>query len=185
MNLNTLVFITILIVCIAFIVQSEFFMSSSSSSSESTPMSVTSTPLRFFLLGATGRTGQPFLSQALERGHDVTVYVRSASKLPASLQSHPRLHTYTGELDNTNAVAQALHSSQPHVIYAMLASDPAPHTAISTGTHSTLEALKRDENQEWIKHRPIPFISIAGWGLGPRMNGQEKVSSHVCSCQSP
>jgi hypothetical protein len=48
---------------------------------------VASTPLSFFLLGATGRTGLPFLSQALARGHFVTIYVRSC------LQGWSRIRT--------------------------------------------------------------------------------------------
>jgi hypothetical protein len=50
----------------------------------------TAIPFRFFLLGATGRTGLPFLAQALARGHFVTIFVRNVSKLPVALASHPR-----------------------------------------------------------------------------------------------
>jgi hypothetical protein len=53
--------------------------------------SIAAAPLSIFLLRATGRTGVPFLSQALARGHSVTIFVRSTSKLPATVASHPRL----------------------------------------------------------------------------------------------
>ena len=62
---------------------------------------IAATRLSFFLLGATGRTGLPFLSQALARGHSVTIFVRSTSKLPATVASHPRLRAFTGELQVT------------------------------------------------------------------------------------
>lgn len=127
--------------------------------------SVTASPRSFFLLGATGRTGLPFLEQALARGHAVTVFVRSPTKLPAAVASHPRLRTFTGALDEAAKVTQAMRETKPDVVYAMLASDPAPHTAVSTGTHSALLALR-----ELGLGAPVPFISIAGWGLGPTMD---------------
>jgi putative NADH-flavin reductase len=37
--------------------------------------------MRLFILGATGGTGRAFLDQALERGHQVTAFVRSPQKL--------------------------------------------------------------------------------------------------------
>lgn len=40
-----------------------------------------STPMRLFILGATGRTGRALLDQAEQRGHSVTAFVRSPEKL--------------------------------------------------------------------------------------------------------
>jgi hypothetical protein len=123
--------------------------------------------LSFFLLGATGRTGLPFLSQALARGHSVTIFVRSASKLPATVASHPRLRAFTGELQEADKVAQAMREAKPDVMYAMLASEAAPHTAVSTGTHSALLALREVKAAAAAAPKAMPFISIAAWGLGP------------------
>ena len=127
----------------------------------------TATPFRFFLLGATGRTGLPFLAQALARGHFVTIFVRNVSKLPVALASHPRLRTFTGELHEADKMAQAMGEANPDVVYAMLASEAAPHTAVSTGTHSALLALRELKVVAAIEPRTTPFISIAAWGLGP------------------
>src|SRR6202050_2941291 len=80
----------------------------------------TAMPFRFFLLGATGRTGLPFLAQALARGHFVTIFVRNVSKLPVALASHPRLRTFTGELHEADKMAQAMGEANPHVVFAML-----------------------------------------------------------------
>jgi putative NADH-flavin reductase len=121
-------------------------------------------PLRFFVLGATGRTGLPFLAQALARGHHVTVLVRNPSKLPAALASHPNLRAVAGELDDADKMADAIGEAKPDVVYVMLASERAPYTAVSTGTHSVLLALRK---LKAIEPRAMPFISIAGWGLGP------------------
>jgi nucleoside-diphosphate-sugar epimerase len=101
------------------------------------------TRFSFFLLGATGRTGLPFLSQTLARAHSVTIYVRSTSKLPADVASHPQLHAFTGELHEADKVAQAMREAKPDVVFVMLASEPAPHTAVSAGTYSALLALQK------------------------------------------
>jgi hypothetical protein len=124
-------------------------------------------PLRFFLLGATGRTGLPFLEQALARGHFVTVFVRSVSKQPAALASHPHLRIFTGELHAADQMAQAMGAANPDVVCVMLASEAAPYTAVSTGTHSALLALRQLKAVAAVKPGPTPFISIAAWGLGP------------------
>ena len=121
----------------------------------------TAAPFRFFLLGATGRTGLPFLAQALARGHVVTIFVRDVSKLPVALASHPRLRTVTGELHEADKMTRAMGEANPDVVFVMLASETAPYTAVSTGTHSALQAIAA------VKPNPMPFISIAAWGLGP------------------
>jgi hypothetical protein len=124
-------------------------------------------PLRFFLLGATGRTGLPFLEQALARGHFVTIFARNVSKLPAALASHPHLRTFTGELHAADKMAQAMGAANPDVVCVMLASEAAPYTAVSTGTHGALLALRQLKAVAAVKPGPTPFISIAAWGLGP------------------
>src|SRR5580658_5002498 len=93
-------------------------------------MNPTATPFRFFLLGATGRTGLPFLAQALARGHVVTVFVRDVSKLPLALASHSRLRTFTGELYEADKMARAMGQANPDAVFVMLASETAPHTAV-------------------------------------------------------
>ena len=124
-------------------------------------------PLSFFLLGATGRTGLPFLSLSLARGHSVTIYVRSVSKLSAAVASHPQLRTFTGALHEAEKITLALREAAPDVVYIMLASEKAPHTAVSMGTHNVLRALDKWKDFSAIKSDAIPLISIAAWGLGP------------------
>lgn len=46
-------------------------------------VTVAKTPLRLFTIGATGGVGRAVLDQALERGHQVTAFVRSPEKLGA------------------------------------------------------------------------------------------------------
>ena len=123
-------------------------------------------PLSFFLLGATGRTGLPFLSLSLARGHSVTIYVRSVSKLPAAVASHPHLRTFTGALHEADKITLAVRESAPDVVYVMLASEKAPHTAVSMGSHNVLRALETLRDLSALRSGAMPLISIAAWGLG-------------------
>ena len=91
----------------------------------------------------------------------MTIFVRNVSKLPVALASHPRLRTFTGELHEADKMARAMGEANPNVVFAMPASETAPYTAVSTGTHSVLQAVAA------VKPNPMPFISIAAWGLGP------------------
>ena len=83
----------------------------------------TAIPFRFFLLGATGRTGLLFLAQALAHGHFVTSFVRNVPKLPVALVSHPRLRTFSGELHEVDKMARAMGEANPDVVFVMLASE--------------------------------------------------------------
>jgi NAD(P)H-binding len=128
---------------------------------------IAAAPLSLFLLGATGRTGLLFLSQALLRGHFETIFVRSLSKLPAALASHLHLFTFSGELHEADKVAQAMRAAKPDVVYVMLSSETVPHTAVSTSTRTALLALRELRAAAAVESRPMPFISLAAWGLGP------------------
>ena len=133
----------------------------------------TATPLSFVLLGATGRTGLPFMRQALARGHRVTGFTRSMSKIPAELISHPNLTAVEVELDQADKIAAAIANAKPDVVYTMLASDPAPHTALSMGNraaHSALRSMRETATRlgdATTAAKPTPFIAIGAWGLGP------------------
>ena len=74
------------------------------------------TTKRVLVLGATGGTGRQVVSQALEQGHQVTVFVRNPDRL--GLQ-HDRLRTLTGTLpENEQAFAAAVRG-QDVVISAL------------------------------------------------------------------
>ena len=61
--------------------------------------------MRLFLLGATGGTGRLLLDQALDRGHDVTAFVRSPDKIT---QKNPRLTVRAGDPRSADALAAEL-----------------------------------------------------------------------------
>lgn len=60
--------------------------------------------MRIAVLGATGRTGGEFVTQALDGGHEVVAYVRR----PEAMEAKPGLTVVGGQLDDADALAQAL-----------------------------------------------------------------------------
>lgn len=61
--------------------------------------------MRFFILGATGKTGSEVLDLALKNGHSVTAFVRSPQKLP---QNRPGLTVIQGSPADVPAMAKAM-----------------------------------------------------------------------------
>jgi putative NADH-flavin reductase len=61
---------------------------------------VTTPTSRILVLGATGRTGQQVVAQALERGHKVTVFVRDPARLNAASD---RLAVVIGDVTRESA----------------------------------------------------------------------------------
>ena len=62
--------------------------------------------MKLFILGATGRTGQELVRQALSEGHEVVAYVRS----PEKLNSQEKLTIIQGTLEETTKLQQAMMS---------------------------------------------------------------------------
>jgi putative NADH-flavin reductase len=60
--------------------------------------------MKLLLLGATGRTGRPFLQQAIDRGHHVTAFVQSAS----SMKPAPNVTIVVGNVRSAHDLAAAL-----------------------------------------------------------------------------
>jgi putative NADH-flavin reductase len=61
--------------------------------------------MRLIILGATGGIGQHLLRMGLERGHQLTAYVRSPNKIS---ERHNRLNVVSGDLFNAGALARSI-----------------------------------------------------------------------------
>jgi len=71
--------------------------------------------VKLLILGATGRLGRQLVTQALEKGHDITILARDRSKV--DLQ-HERLRVVEGDARNTAALSDAMRG-QDAVISAL------------------------------------------------------------------
>jgi putative NADH-flavin reductase len=72
--------------------------------------------LKLLILGATGGTGQQLVRQALDAGHRVTAFVRTASKLPIQ---HPHLTVVEGDVTESGAGMSRAMQGQDAVISAL------------------------------------------------------------------
>ena len=100
--------------------------------------------MRIFILGANGHTGTQIVDLALERGHDVTAFVRSPSKVQ---RRHARLSVVGGDPLQADSLAGAL-AGHDAVISALGVRPPTafrPHTVVQACAASTVAAMTRSQ----------------------------------------
>jgi putative NADH-flavin reductase len=71
--------------------------------------------MKIIIFGASGRTGLPLMTQALEAGHDVTAFVRNPNKIQIS---HAKLRIVQGNLDDAAGIEAAI-AGQDAVLSAL------------------------------------------------------------------
>ena len=69
--------------------------------------------MKIAIFGGTGQTGQVFLKQALEEGHELKVLARSPEKLP----EHERLQTVVGSVEELEKVKETIAGSEAVVSF--------------------------------------------------------------------
>ncbi|MCP4197413.1 MAG: NAD(P)H-binding protein [Proteobacteria bacterium] len=107
-----------------------------------------------FLIGGTGGTGLCFLEQALEAGHNVTLYARNPAKCTID---NPNLRIVKGELTDVEAMKTGLEGCDISVFTAGVMSKK-PTTVISDGVKKAIEATEAAN----VKR----FIAVTSLGLG-------------------
>ncbi len=97
--------------------------------------------MRIAVFGATGRTGREVVSQALAAGHEVAAFVRSRDKLAGQQDaSHPRLHVFTGDVRDYDAVARAVAGAD--AVVSCLAPVPSDGMVQTEGTRHIARAMQ-------------------------------------------
>lgn len=110
--------------------------------------------MKLTIFGATGRTGQHLLRQALQAGHEVTVLVRDPAKLAAS---DARVRVVKGSLQDAACVDQAVAGADA-VISVLGPSNNQPSFDISRGMGVIIQAMKARGVQR--------LVISAGAGVG-------------------
>jgi len=110
--------------------------------------------MKLAIFGATGRTGQHLLRQALEAGHQVTVLARDPAKL--SVQNE-RLTVVKGSLKDAGCVEQVVAGADV-VLSALGPTNNQPTFEISQGTQLIINTMK--------KHGARRLVIAAGAGVG-------------------
>ena len=112
------------------------------------------------LLGGTGRSGIPFIQQALERGHTIRALLRTPAK--ATIQ-HPNLTWVTGDATSA-ADIDGLIAGTDAVVSLIGQVKGAPENLQSQATNYILDAMR--------KHDVNRLISLTGGGVRDTANDQ-------------
>jgi len=92
------------------------------------------------VFGATGRTGQRIVTQALRAGHSVRVFVRNPTRLPAGLD----LQVFKGDALDPVAVDRALAPPVDAVICTLGIFHREPRTELSDGTGNIIAGMQNN-----------------------------------------
>lgn len=110
--------------------------------------------MRVIVFGATGKTGRHTWRRALDEGHEVTAFGRSADRLS---DIEPKLRTFKGDVFNTDAVADAV-AGHDAVIVCLGSINLRDKTTLSEGTKNIVDAMVHQEVERLV------VISAAGVG---------------------
>jgi putative NADH-flavin reductase len=105
--------------------------------------------MKVIIFGATGFSGQAILANSIKQGHEVTILVRDASKIPIKYQN---LTIVEGNVLNTQTVASVLHH-QEAVIQCLGVSgkgDGKPTTFISDATKIIVDEMQNKKIKRLI-----------------------------------
>jgi putative NADH-flavin reductase len=105
--------------------------------------------MKVIIFGATGFSGQGILAEALKQGHEVTILVRDASKIPIK---HQNLTIVEGNVLDPQTVASVLHH-QEAVIQCLGVGgkgDGKPTTFISDATKVIVDEMQKQKIKRLI-----------------------------------
>lgn len=109
--------------------------------------------MKLAIFGASGRSGQHLVEQALQRGHHVTAFARSPQKLAAY---RDQIEIVEGDVQDAEAVAQAVATAGA-VISVLGPTENTPDYQVTRGTRHILAAMKQ--------HNVHRLIVSAGAGV--------------------
>jgi putative NADH-flavin reductase len=104
--------------------------------------------MKITIFGATGALGSECLRQALEAGHEVTVLVRSASKLPADLRK--QITVVEGDGLNARYVERALDDGTEAILFAVGVDKLSPENLCTEVTRHILNVMVRSNIRRLI-----------------------------------
>lgn len=113
--------------------------------------------MRLLIVGATGGTGKALVREALERGHEVTAFVRKPSKLPLR---HERLTLAQGNVLDPASVDAAVRGQDAVVSALGHKRWLYPTRILSEGTRNLIRAME--------SHRVRRLVCQTSLGIGDR-----------------
>jgi putative NADH-flavin reductase len=115
--------------------------------------------MRLLVVGANGRTGRLLVRRALDHGHDVTAFVRSA---PAPGSSDPRASTIVGDALSPETLPPAMAGQD--AVVSLLAPRPRRNGRVYVeGTRNLADAAAAAGVRRFVA------VSAEGAGVDPRL----------------
>lgn len=102
--------------------------------------------MKTIIFGATGKTGQHAWRAALERGHEVTVFVRSPGKIDSD---DPQLRVVQGDVFDADAVGEAVAGHDAAII-CLGSVSLKDKTTLTRGTSIVNDAMERHGGERLI-----------------------------------
>jgi putative NADH-flavin reductase len=96
--------------------------------------------MQITIFGATGAVGSECLRQALQAGHQVTVLVRTASRIATGLRQ--KIVVVEGDVLNTADVGRALNPQTAAVLFAIGVDKHSPQDLCTDATRNILESMR-------------------------------------------
>ncbi len=114
--------------------------------------------MRLVIFGATGRTGQALVEQALE--HEVVAFARDATKLPSTLRTADRLSVIEGDAYSGETVDRAIagESDSVDAVVSVLGQ-------VSEGPDDLLTEAGRHMLAAMDQHGVERFVTLVGAGV--------------------
>ena len=120
--------------------------------------------MKLVIFGATGKTGLEAVKQSLEKGHQVTAFVRDPTRMPVE---HDGLTFVAGDIFDPESVAQTVQG-QDAVICALGSSELKKTTVRSEGTANIIKAMKA--------HGVQRLLVVSAMGTGESWNSLSAVN---------
>ncbi len=109
--------------------------------------------MRIAIFGSTGRTGRHVVEQALEAGHEVTVFLRDPSKLTVDPE---RVRVVQGDAQDPDKVAEAVEGADA-VISALGQTPSSTKDLLTVAADNIIEAMQ--------KHGVKRYVTLLGAGV--------------------
>jgi putative NADH-flavin reductase len=131
--------------------------------------------MRIAVFGATGRTGQPLVEQAVERGHEVVAFVRDATGLPSTLRNEDRVSTIAGDAYTGEGVDRAIAGDGDPVdavVSVLGQTSDGPDDLLTEAGQRMLAAMNQRDVKRLVTlvgagvREEGESVSLGGWMMG-------------------
>jgi putative NADH-flavin reductase len=131
--------------------------------------------MRTAVFGATGRTGQPLVEQAVQRGHEVVAFVRDATGLPSTLRNEDRVSTIEGDAYTGEGVDRAIAGDGDPVdavVSVLGQTSDGPDDLLTEAGQRMLAAMNQRDVKRLVTlvgagvREEGESVSLGGWMMG-------------------